>query len=88
MDGTRELRRDGFATWPEWARSTACLIPSVTLDEPRYVMVSERGAYVVVSIDVRWLQDGAPEERTGIMTMALREEAEGWRISALAWTWN
>jgi hypothetical protein len=61
---------------------------SVALDEPRHVAVSDRNAYVVVPIDVRWLQDGAPVERTGSMTVALRERAEGWRISACAWTWN
>ena len=61
---------------------------SVALNEPRHVSVSERLAYVVVPVGVRWLQDGTPVERTGSMTMAVREEAEGWRISALAWTWN
>jgi hypothetical protein len=62
--------------------------PSVTLAEPRHVTVSDRHAYVVVPIDVRWLQDGTPTETTGFMTMALRDGAEGWRISACAWTWN
>ncbi len=62
--------------------------PSVTLKEPRHVTVSDRHAYVVVPIDVRWLQDGTQEERTGSMTLALSEGAEGWRISACAWTWN
>ena len=61
---------------------------SVALDEPRHVMVSDRQAYVVVPIDVRWLQHGTPEGRTGSMTVALREQANGWRISACAWTWN
>jgi len=61
---------------------------SVTLFEPRHVTVSDRRAYVVVPVDVRWLEHGTPAERTGYMTMALRERAEGWRISACAWTWN
>lgn len=62
--------------------------PSVALADPRHVIVSEHHAYVVVPIDVRWLENGAPAERTGFMTMALRDDAEGWRISACAWTWN
>ncbi len=62
--------------------------PSVTLDEPRHVTVSDRHAYVVVPIDVRWLQDGTPTETTGYMTVALRQGTEGWRISACAWTWK
>jgi ketosteroid isomerase-like protein len=62
--------------------------PSVALEEPRHVIVSEQHAYVVVPIDVRWLEDGTHAERTGSMTMAIREGTEGWRISALAWTWN
>jgi hypothetical protein len=61
---------------------------SVTLDEPRHVAVSDRQAYVVVPVDVRWLQNRTQEERTGFMTLALRARAGGWRISALAWTWN
>ena len=62
--------------------------PSVELEDPRHVVVSDGHAYVVAPIDVRWLQDGTPEERTGCMTMAVREDAEGWRISVCAWTWN
>lgn len=61
---------------------------SVTLDEPLQVAVSGRDAYVVAPIGVRWLQDGTPAGRTGFMTMALAEVADGWRISALAWTWT
>ena len=61
---------------------------SVALNEPRHVEVSDQQAYVLVPVGVRWLQAGAPVERTGTMTMALHEGAEGWRISALAWTWD
>src|ERR1700752_3318419 len=46
--------------------------PSWTLDQPRHVTVSDRQAYLVVPIDVRWLQDGTPTEATGSMTVALR----------------
>jgi ketosteroid isomerase-like protein len=66
----------GMSTW------------SVGLDEPRMEVVSDRGAYLVVPIDVRWLQDGSAAERRGFMTLALREDADGWRISMLAWTWR
>ncbi len=62
--------------------------PSVALDDPRHVIVAEEHAYVAVPINVRWLEDGTPAERTGSITMAIRAGAEGWRISALAWTWN
>jgi hypothetical protein len=61
---------------------------SVTLNEPREVTVSDLHAYVVVPVDVRWLQDGTPAERMGFMTMSLRDGANGWRISALTWTWT
>lgn len=61
---------------------------SVTLDEVRMEIVAEPGAYVVVPIDVRWLDNGAPAERCGFMTMALRTEAREWRISRLVWTWG
>ena len=61
---------------------------SVALHEPRHVAVTDRQAYVVVPVDVRWLQDGAQVERTGFLTAGLHERAEGWRISAYAWTWD
>jgi len=61
---------------------------SVTLNEPSQVNVSGVRAYVVAPIRVRWVQDGTPTERSGFMTMALRDEADGWRISMLAWTWT
>ena len=51
-------------------------------------MVSDRHAYVVVPIDVRWLQDGEPAQRSGSITAALREGTGGWRISVWAWTWD
>jgi|SRR5215203_2351640 len=62
--------------------------PSVALRDPLHVMVSDRYAYVVVPVDVGWLQDGEPAERTGFITMVVRERPEGWRISACAWTWQ
>lgn len=61
---------------------------SVTLGEPSDITVSDELAYVVVPVDVRWMQHGTATPRTGFMTMALREGSEGWRISALAWTWT
>ena len=61
---------------------------SVTLAEPRHITVSGRHAYVVIPADVRWQQDGASTGRTAALTAAIREEAEGWRISAFTWTWD
>jgi hypothetical protein len=85
----------GRAATTKWYRDMAIAAAeygmsdwSVMLDEPRYVTISDRHAYVVVPIDARWLQDGSPAERTGSFTVALRELAEGWRISSFAWTWN
>ena len=61
---------------------------SVMLDDPRHVTVSDQGAYVVAAVAARWLQDGRPTQRTGSFTAALREGADGWRITAFTWTWN
>jgi len=60
---------------------------SVTLNEPLEVTVTDLRAYAVVPIDVRWRQEGTPVDRKGFMTMSLRDVADEWRISALAWTW-
>jgi ketosteroid isomerase-like protein len=61
---------------------------SVTLGEPRHEVVSDGHAYVVVPAGARWLQDGAPAERSCLVTMALRQTADGWRISSVAWAWG
>ena len=39
---------------------------SVTLAEPRHVAVSDWQAYVVVPVDVRWMQDGTPVAEDGL----------------------
>lgn len=62
---------------------------SVELDERNaQVTVSGAHAYVTAVVDVRWLQDGAPARRGGRLTLALRAEADNWRITALAWAWD
>ena len=61
---------------------------SVTIGEPRHVVVSDGGAYVSVPADVRWLQDATPSERACLMALSLRQGAEEWQISALAWAWR
>lgn len=62
---------------------------SVALGEPRHVVVSGARAYVVVPVDVRWLQDAQPAERACTMAMSLHQGADAlWRISSLAWAWG
>jgi hypothetical protein len=71
-----------------WAAEYAMSDWSLTLDEPRHVIISDRDAYVTIPIAARWLEDGTPAERTGSLAVALREPTFGWRISAFAWTRN
>ncbi len=78
-----------------WYREMARMAPgygmsewSITLGEPRHVNVSDGLAYAAVPADVRWLQDAKPAERACLMSMSLREIADGWRISSLAWAWS
>jgi len=62
---------------------------SVELDEANaQVTISDTRAYVTAVVDVRWLQDGAPARRGGRLTLALRGDADAWRITALAWAWD
>jgi len=61
--------------------------PSVRLEGSGKVMGGNGSAYVVVPVDVRWLEDGAPAQRVGYMAMAAQEGDQGWRITACAWTW-
>jgi hypothetical protein len=60
---------------------------SVRLEGAGKVMGDDGSAYVVVPVDLRWLEDGAPAQRVGYMAIAAQEGSQGWRISACAWTW-
>ena len=61
---------------------------SVTLEEPRHLIVSDGAAYLVVPVEARWLENGTPTSRTGYLTAAVREVADEWQITAFAWAWN
>jgi hypothetical protein len=61
---------------------------SVVLDDPRHDVVTDGRAYVVVPVIARWQQEGSQVDRPGSFTAALREQTDGWRISAFAWTWS
>ena len=63
----------GRGTATRWYRDMAGMATgygmsewSVTLDEPRHVAVSDREAYVVVPVDVRWLQHGRRASADGL----------------------
>ena len=60
----------------------------VTLRKPRQVRVNGSHAYVIVPINLRYNDNGSLVKRTGLMTLALRKAADGWRIAAWAWTWD
>lgn len=77
-----------YSEMSEWAAEYGMSDWSLTLGEPRHVIVSDRDAYVAVSVAARWSEDGTPAERTGSLAVALREPPDGWRISALAWSWS
>jgi hypothetical protein len=61
---------------------------SIAVGEPSHTTVSDGRAYLAVPADVRWLQEAKPAERACLMTMSLRDGANGWRISSLAWAWR
>ena len=62
--------------------------PSVRLTGPGKVTSADGSAYLVVPVDVRWVEAGTPAQRAGYMTMAAKNGVEGWRLSACAWTWH
>jgi len=58
----------------------------VTLHDPWHVDVSENIAYVVAPVDYDFKQKGQPvKETNSVLTIVLRKEKAGWRITA--WTW-
>jgi ketosteroid isomerase-like protein len=59
----------------------------VTLDEPRHVDVTGDRAYVVFPATMTFRVHGKQVTQSGsTFTVALRRLAEGWRITAWAWT--
>jgi ketosteroid isomerase-like protein len=60
---------------------------SVTLGEPLHNNTTGDSAYVVVPATMTLRVDGQQVTQTGaIFTVALRKFAQGWRITAWAWT--
>ena len=58
----------------------------VTLGEPRYVNVTGDAAYVVVPATMTFQLKGRQVTQKGAtFTVALRKQADGWRIAAWAW---
>ena len=60
----------------------------VTLGKPRRVDVTGAHAYVVVPVNLRYNEKGRVVKTTGLMTLALHNGIESWRIAAWAWTWG
>ena len=59
----------------------------VTLGEPRHVNVTGDSAYVVVPASMMFKVHGKQVTQTGsIFTVALHKVADGWRITAWAWS--
>ena len=71
-----------------WATGYGISNWSVTLEEPRHEIASEGNGYVVVPFVCRWVDDGAQDQRSGDLALALRDAPEGWRISAFTWAWS
>ncbi|CRZ18029.1 YybH family protein [Mycolicibacterium neworleansense] len=58
----------------------------ITLDEPRHVDVNGDCGYVVVPATMTFDLKGQTVVQTGgVFTVALRDGADGWRLSAWAW---
>lgn len=59
---------------------------SVTLAKPVHVDVTGDRAYIVVPANYEFKKNGKPQKETGsILTVALKKEAAGWRITAWSW---
>jgi hypothetical protein len=55
--------------------------------KPRRIDVSGNYAYVVVPVDYTYTEQGkAGMEKGALLTVALRKEAAGWRITGWAWS--
>jgi ketosteroid isomerase-like protein len=75
------------ADYDQWAKKNAITDGSVTLGSPRHVDVVGEHAYAVVPADFTFKQNGSPDKETGSsITVVLRKGANGWRISAWAWS--
>lgn len=83
-NATTTWYRDLAGTAAEYAMSEW----AVEVEEPRHLVVSDGLAYVVVPVTARWLDEGTPAARTGSFTAALRELADGWRVTAFTWAWD
>jgi ketosteroid isomerase-like protein len=71
------------------AKKNAITDGVVTLGAPRHTDVAGETAYVVVSADYTFKQAGKPVKETGsILTIALKKNVSGWRMTGWSWAKN
>ena len=59
----------------------------VALGKPRHIDITAERAYVVVPASYTFTMKGKPMKQSGsILTVALKKDASGWRLSAWAWS--
>jgi hypothetical protein len=80
----------GCADWSNdfdaYIRKNGITSPKVTLYGPRHVDVTDDHAYVVISANFTFKQNGKWfSEHRSILTVALQKVANGWRITGWAW---
>ena len=71
-----------------YARRNGITDGFVTLGKPRDIDITGVHAYVVVHTNFSLKKKGRLVKETGLMTLALHKDANGWRITAWAWADN
>ena len=68
-----------------YAKSNGITDGTITLGKPSHIDVAGIHAYVVVPVTLALKKKGNPVSQPGVMTIALRQDANRWRIAGWAW---
>jgi ketosteroid isomerase-like protein len=74
-----------FKAFEAWASEAGASNAVITLGKTRHLDVDTTLAYLVAPVTLSYIKAGKPVNFLGMITMTLRKEESGWRISGVAW---
>jgi hypothetical protein len=75
-----------FSDFQTMSRSEGITAAAIAFGKPSHMDVSAGVAYVVVPTILTFQRKGKPVQDNGILTVTLRSDASGWRITG--WVWS
>lgn len=74
-----------FKAFEAWASKAGVTNAAIALGEIRHLDFDGGFAYLVAPVTLSYIKGGKPVNFLGAITMTLRKQESGWRVSGVAW---